>query len=245
MTTASEEPLTREEALRILREHQAELVERFGVRELALFGSTVRNEARPDSDVDLLADFAEGCDWQDRDEASAFLQNLFGRQVDLVSRPELFGKVRAWVEREELPVFNPPANWSLPVPLEKRWDMYVDDMLRACDLVLEFTDGFELDDVLGDDLRYSGTLYRLQTIGEAANKIPSDVYARHPEIPWRDMINARNWIAHGYDAIDPKLFWKMLTASVPELIPKLRVLREEAVAELPPEIRAAEDGQTA
>ncbi len=52
-------PLTREETTRVLGAHEAELRAR-GVTRLAVFGSTARNEARPDSDVDLLVDI----DWR-------------------------------------------------------------------------------------------------------------------------------------------------------------------------------------
>ena len=47
--------MTREEIIRTLSEHRAELTE-MGVRSLALFGSVARNEAKPGSDIDLLAD---------------------------------------------------------------------------------------------------------------------------------------------------------------------------------------------
>lgn len=46
--------LSRTETLAVLREHKPVLAERFGVVELALFGSTARDEARPESDVDIL-----------------------------------------------------------------------------------------------------------------------------------------------------------------------------------------------
>lgn len=51
--------MTREEVIRILREHEDELRERFGVRSLALFGSVVRDEPAEDSDIDLLVEFDE------------------------------------------------------------------------------------------------------------------------------------------------------------------------------------------
>lgn len=47
--------MTRDEAIARLRPHVADLRHE-GVRGLALFGSTARNEARPDSDIDLLVD---------------------------------------------------------------------------------------------------------------------------------------------------------------------------------------------
>ena len=240
MVTRRSGGLTREEALRILRAHRQELSDRFGVVELALFGSTVRNEARPDSDVDLLVTY-DGVKrpWSHTIKAQHYIEDLLGRKVDLIDRPRLRDLVRPYVEREELSVFDPPRDWRMPVSLPKRWDMYVDDMLDACELVLKFTDGFECAEVLNNDEKYSATLHSLQTVGEAANRISSEVRDAHPEIPWKDIIGARNWIAHGYDAIDPEKFWTMVTISVPELIPELRVLREEAVNDLPAEIRNA------
>ena len=49
--------LTRDEAIRRLHTVESE-IRRLGVRRLALFGSVLRNEARPDSDVDVLVEFA-------------------------------------------------------------------------------------------------------------------------------------------------------------------------------------------
>jgi hypothetical protein len=46
--------MERDEAITKLKQHEAEL-KQLGVRHLYLFGSTVRDEARPDSDVDLFA----------------------------------------------------------------------------------------------------------------------------------------------------------------------------------------------
>ena len=51
--------LRKDQVLAILSAHQAELRE-LGVKSLALFGSVARDEARPDSDVDLLIEFEEG-----------------------------------------------------------------------------------------------------------------------------------------------------------------------------------------
>ena len=61
---------------------------RWGVTELELFGSAIRDDFRPDSDVDILASFAD-----DRRptlltlvQMEAELEQLFGRKVDLVER---------------------------------------------------------------------------------------------------------------------------------------------------------------
>ena len=47
-------PISKEEALSVLRKHKTELTTSFGVTEIGLFGSVARGEARPDSDVDVV-----------------------------------------------------------------------------------------------------------------------------------------------------------------------------------------------
>ena len=79
--------LTREDILRLLAENRAELA-RLGARRIGLFGSFARNEARSDSDVDILVDI-------DRHEFDRYmnlkfsLEDLFGREVDLVLSDKL------------------------------------------------------------------------------------------------------------------------------------------------------------
>jgi predicted nucleotidyltransferase len=58
-------PLTREQAMERLVESAAE-TRALGVERLALFGSVLRGEARPDSDVDLLVTFVPGAKTFDR-----------------------------------------------------------------------------------------------------------------------------------------------------------------------------------
>jgi len=104
MTTTTDQALNRDEALRILRSHKAELVERFGVQELALFGSTVRNEARPDSDVDILVGYDELPNWIAYFSIQPFLEDLLGRPVDVCTAKELRQEFRARVEAEAVSV---------------------------------------------------------------------------------------------------------------------------------------------
>ena len=49
--------MKQDEVRRTLDRHRQELISRFGVRSLALFGSVVRNEANEDSDIDMLVEF--------------------------------------------------------------------------------------------------------------------------------------------------------------------------------------------
>jgi len=95
--------MRREEALAILRGHLGDLT-RFGVKSLALFGSVARDEAGPDSDLDLLVEF-EGTATFDRYMGlKLYLEDLLGSGVDLVMRKALRPRMVPSVEREAVRV---------------------------------------------------------------------------------------------------------------------------------------------
>jgi hypothetical protein len=74
-----------DEIFQIIISHQAEL-SRLGVNRIGLFGSAVRGEARPESDLDFLVEFRPGQKNYDRFfELAELLERLFGRKVDLLT----------------------------------------------------------------------------------------------------------------------------------------------------------------
>jgi uncharacterized protein len=85
----STQALTRDEAIRRLLAVEAE-IRRLGVRRLALFGSVLRNEARPDSDVDVLVEFIPSEKTFDRFMALAdLLEEALGHRVEVVTTEAL------------------------------------------------------------------------------------------------------------------------------------------------------------
>lgn len=77
-------------------ERLAEVCRRWGIRELAIFGSALREDFGPDSDVDLLVDFEPGTILGFRIFAlERELSHLFsGRRIDLVPRKFLHPRLR-------------------------------------------------------------------------------------------------------------------------------------------------------
>ena len=92
--------MTRAEAIRILQKALPGLKERFGVQDLAIFGSVARDEAGPESDVDVLVTF-EG-----RTRFRAFmglqfeLEDILGGKVDLVTSKALKPLTRPSIEKD-------------------------------------------------------------------------------------------------------------------------------------------------
>ena len=92
------------DALALLRRHKAVLAERYGVVELALFGSIVRDEARPDSDIDVLVSFDRPTDPECYFGVQFYIEDLLGRPVDLVTDRALRAELRPYVETEAVRV---------------------------------------------------------------------------------------------------------------------------------------------
>lgn len=96
--------MDRQRALGLLAQHKPELQRRFGVTDLALFGSTVRDNARNDSDVDILVDFDGPATSKRYFGVQFYLEDLFGCPVDLVTQKALRPELRPFVEREAMHV---------------------------------------------------------------------------------------------------------------------------------------------
>ncbi len=96
--------MQRDEALRILSEASPEIMRQFGVKGLRLFGSTARNEAREDSDVDVLVEFEGPATFRGYFGLLNFLEERVGKPVDLVTEKGLRQEVRPYVEKDAIRV---------------------------------------------------------------------------------------------------------------------------------------------
>jgi predicted nucleotidyltransferase len=97
--------MKRDEVITKLKQHEAEL-KKLGVQHLYLFGSAARDEAGPDSDVDLFFDHERGkislFDVMDLEEiATGFL----GRKVDIMTHNSLHPVLREQIEKTAIQVF--------------------------------------------------------------------------------------------------------------------------------------------
>jgi predicted nucleotidyltransferase len=85
--------VNRQEVLAVLAEHRSE-IERLGVTSIALFGSVARDEAGPQSDVDVLVELRPGIGLIGFAHLQEFLETLLGRRVDLVTPDALRSTMR-------------------------------------------------------------------------------------------------------------------------------------------------------
>lgn len=92
--------MNRSQTLSLLTQHKAVLAKRFGVTDIALFGSTVRDSARPNSDVDVLVSFDGPATSARYFGVQFYLEDLLGRPVDLVTNKALRAELRPYIDRE-------------------------------------------------------------------------------------------------------------------------------------------------
>ncbi len=96
--------MNRAEVIEILRTHKPTLAERFGVTELALFGSFARDQATERSDVDVLVRYDGPATSKSYFGVQFYLEDLLRRRVDLVTHKALRSELRPYVEREAVKV---------------------------------------------------------------------------------------------------------------------------------------------
>ena len=96
--------MSRDEVLQQLRAHKNVLVEQFGITALALFGSTARDEAQDNSDIDLLVRFDGPATSRRYFGVQFYIEDLLGQSIDLVTDKALRPELRRYVEAEAVNV---------------------------------------------------------------------------------------------------------------------------------------------
>ena len=101
---AGRQPAGREEVLALLRAHKEEMARRFHIVDLAVAGSIARDTATAISDADILVRFDGPADWRRFFGLQAYIEDLLGRPVDLVTDKALRAEIRPYMERDAIRV---------------------------------------------------------------------------------------------------------------------------------------------
>ncbi len=96
--------MKRNNALALLRTIKPILAQQFGVTQLALFGSTARDEALDNSDLDILVSFDGPATSARYFGVQFYLEDQLGCSVDLVTEKALRPELRPFIEKEAINV---------------------------------------------------------------------------------------------------------------------------------------------
>ena len=94
--------MRKDEALQFLTARKPEIMKRFGVKRLALFGSTARDEAREDGDLDVLVEFEGGETYRNYFDLLFFLEDHLHCEIDLVCSDAVRPQLKPHIEKEAL-----------------------------------------------------------------------------------------------------------------------------------------------
>jgi uncharacterized protein with HEPN domain len=97
------------------------------------------------------------------------------------------------------------------------WRLYCDDILEACGKIRRYLAGMTYESFVADDRTRDAVIRNIEVIGEAAKRMPDEVIARAPSVPWRKIRGMRDVVAHGYFGVDSNLVWSTATTQIDEL----------------------------
>jgi len=106
----------------------------------------------------------------------------------------------------------------------REWTFRIRDILDALAKIQRFVAGSDLGQFELDEEMMDAVVHNLTVIGEAANHLPAEIVAGHPEIPWRQMVDLRNFSVHAYWNLRPAVIWDTIQNDLPPVVEPLRRL---------------------
>jgi uncharacterized protein with HEPN domain len=107
----------------------------------------------------------------------------------------------------------------------RKWLLDIRDNIR---LARAFIEGSDFDAFRGNQLLFYAVTRALEIISEASRRLPNDIKARHPDIPWVEMAGAGNVYRHDYEDVRQLLVW----GTVQNRLPALLAVVEQELAKL-------------
>ncbi len=91
------------------------------------------------------------------------------------------------------------------------------DIERHIHLASEFVAGIGYEAFRNDTRTVFAVIRCLEIVSEASRRLPDELKARHPSIPWRDIAGAGNVYRHDYEDVAAKLVWDTVQLALPPL----------------------------
>jgi uncharacterized protein with HEPN domain len=82
---------------------------------------------------------------------------------------------------------------------------------------MDFLRGKTYEEMENDVMCYHAVVYNIMIIGEAANLLTKEFREEHPEVPWREIVDMRNVLVHGYFTTSALFIWETYTKDLPPL----------------------------
>ena len=202
------------------------------IKRLLLFGSALRDDFSPESDVDLLVEYAPEADMGGLDivRQQREFSELIGRPVDLGTPQSLNPYIRQEVIESAEPIYDVDGiDLSRSKPMPKKPDkdrLRLLDMRDAANDAINIAGGHTRADIENNRTLQLALVKAIETIGEAANHVSEETRALSPDVDWGDIVGMRNELVHAYWRIDNDVLWDVITHKLAPLVTQLNRLIE-------------------
>lgn len=93
--------------------------------------------------------------------------------------------------------------------------VYLRHILDAIEKTETYLEGQAYESFSKNDMMIDAVVRELEIIGEATNHLSDQLRASHPEIPWRDAIDMRNFLIHEYFGVRTRVVWDTCKNDLP------------------------------
>jgi len=83
--------------------------------------------------------------------------------------------------------------------------------------IKKYLKGKTFEEMSADMMCFHAVVYNMMIIGEAANMLTKEFRGEHPEVPWRDIVDMRNLLIHGYITTNSTFIWETYLNDLPIL----------------------------
>lgn len=98
----------------------------------------------------------------------------------------------------------------------KAVQQYLQDMLKAVQRIESYTVAGK-EAFMANPMMQDAVTRNFEIIGEVVKRIPKDLLAQQPHIPWQDIAGFRDVLIHDYDEIDLDEVWLTVACDLPAL----------------------------
>lgn len=105
--------------------------------------------------------------------------------------------------------------------------LYCQDILDSGAAIASYLQAVTFDGFVRDRMRYSAVIREFEIIGEAVGKLSKELKDRFPDIPWQDIKDFRNLLAHEYFGVDLEIVWNTAHNDLPQLLQAVERIKAE------------------
>lgn len=101
--------------------------------------------------------------------------------------------------------------------------VYLIHILECIESIQDYTKSGKEEFVIKKIIQ-DAVIRNLEIIGEATKKIPSEIKAQSPDVPWREMAGLRDVLIHDYMGVDLSTVWNVIEKELPKLKEQIKSL---------------------